>query len=641
MRFNPCFAALLLVALLFGTVVSGVGTASAQDAAERCREGAGRDQVFALKLALELCDEALTSDNLSTEQRAAVLSERARVNLKLGEPAAAMRDLAAAETADPTYLPIYLLRGEHYLGMAAPDLALENFERAVELEPDNGALRLRRADLYLSLGRDAEALSDFKLLAAQQPKNPIAQANLGRAYIRFAQYEEALAPLSRAIELESNQATFHIDRARAHTLLGDYPSALAGLDLAIEINGDDPRPYFWRGWVHFEAGEDEQAIAALDKALDRQPTLASALALKGHALLRSGEPELGLTAIERARATAPEDVFVLNVTGLMLLGVEDFMQAEQFFFRALSAEPQFADAHLHHAIALLELHFRKPVPDVYGRALADLDEAVRLKPHYPTAFATRAMVRYLAGNRDGAEADFDEALVQDDEAAGAFVLRGTMYYAEGDLAASLADLDHALTLEPDNLGARMSRAWVLLERSEKKVALEDFRAASEAPGASSDAWTNRGLGLFALGDFQGADESFAKAMEIGPSDDAYLPLWRYLAQTRGESGDDAIGELTEAREWLMGDLWPRAVYDLFIEDAGPEKFLEKAWITGEQETREIKVQAHFFLAQFYLLAGDRAAARRHFEAVLAADIGHLHHTTLARFELKRLDDERP
>jgi tetratricopeptide (TPR) repeat protein len=634
-RFYLCFAALLLVALLLGP-----GPASAQEAAERCRDAATRDQVFALKLALELCDEALSSGNLSTEQRAAVLSERARVNLKLGEPAAAMRDLAAAETADPTYLPIYLLRGEHYLDMGAPGLALESFERAVELEPDNGALRLRRADLYLSLGRDAEALSDFKLLAAQQPKNPIAHANLGRAYIRFAQYEEALASLARAIELEPSQATFHIDRARAHTLLGDYPSALADLDLAIEVNGTNARAYFWRGWVHFEAGQDNEAIADLDKALDLHPTLASALALKGHALLRSGKPEQGLTAIERARTAAPEDVIVLNVMGLVMLGAEDFTQAEAFFFRAVSVEPQFADAHLHHAIALLEQHFRKPVPEIYRRALADLDEAVRLKPRYPTAFATRAMVRYMAGDRDGAEADFAEALTQNDEAAGVFVLRGTMHYAEGDLASSLADLDHALSLEPDNLGALMSRSWVLLGRGERAAALEDFILASEMPGATSDTWTNMGLGLFAVGDFDGAAESFAKALETGPPD-AYLPIWHYLALARAESGADAIGDLSEAREWLMGDLWPRAIYDLFIERADPAGLIDKAWITGDQETRELKVQAHFFLAQFHLLTGDRTAAHQHFEAVLAADIGHLHHTTLARFELERMEDKQP
>jgi tetratricopeptide (TPR) repeat protein len=628
---------LYLTALLLGTLLFGVGPASAQEAAERCREAATRDTVFALKLALELCDEALAGGNLSGEQRAAVLSERARVNLKLGDPVAAMRDLAAAESADPTYLPIYLLRGEHYLGAGMPDLALDSFERAVELEPDNEALRLRRADLYLSLGRNAEALADFKLLVTRQPENPIAHANLGRAYLRFADHKEALAALTRAVELEPYQATFRSDRARVHTLLGHYPLALADLDRAIGIDGGDPRTHFWRGWVHFEAGEDEQAIAELDKALGARPTFASALALKGHALLRSGDPEQGLAAIERARAAAPEDIFLLNVTGLVLLGVEDFNQAEAFFFRAISAEPQFADAYLHHAIALLEQHFRKPVPEIYAHALADLDEAVRLKPHFPVAFATRAMVRYMAGDRQGAEADFAEALAQDDEAAGAFVLRGTMNYAEGDLVSSLADLDHALALDVDNVGARMSRAWVLLDRGERDAALEEFRAASEAPGATSDTWTNKGLGLFAIGNFESAAESFAKAMEIGPQD-AYLPIWHYLALARAGGEKDAIGELTEAREWLMGDLWPRAVYDLFIEETDSEELLDKAWITGEQETREIKVQAHFFLAQFYLLADDPNTARSHLEAVLDAGIGHLHHTALARFELKRLDD---
>jgi tetratricopeptide (TPR) repeat protein len=299
--------------------------------------------------------------------------------------------------------------------------------------------------------------------------------------------------------------------------------------------------------------------------------------------------------------------------------------------------PNFADAHLHHAIALLERHFRKPVPEIYRRSLHDLDEAVRFKPHYPDAYAARAMVRYLSGDREGANADFVEALSQDGEAAGAFVLRGTMAYAEGSYSASLADLDHALELEPDNRGARMTRAWVLLERGETQAALGDFGLASEGPGASSDTWTNLGLGLFATGDYRRAAESFEKAMEIGPQD-AYLPLWRYLAKARAGDAASAAGELAEARDWLMGDLWPRPVYDLLIDGDDPDALKDKARITGAQETRELQVQADFFLAQFKLLSGDPAAARRHFQAVLAAGIGHLHHTPLARFELKRLQD---
>ena len=143
--------------------------------------------------------------------------------------------------------------------------------------------------------------------------------------------------------------------------------------------------------------------------------------------------------------------------------------------------------------------------------------------------------------------------------------------------------------------------------------------------------------LTAIGDFQRAAESFEKAMEIGPQD-AYLPLWRYLAKARAGDAASAAGELTEARDWLMGDLWPRPVYALLIDGGDPGALKDKARITGQQETRELQVQADFFLAQFKLLSGDPVAARRHFQAVLAAGIGHLHHTTLARFELKRLPD---
>jgi tetratricopeptide (TPR) repeat protein len=46
----------------------------------------------------------------------------------------------------------------------------------------------------------------------------------------------------------------------------------------------------------------------------------------------------------------------------------------------------------------------------YARAIADFDAAIKLEPHYATAFYNRANAKLNAGDKTGAIADYRQAL---------------------------------------------------------------------------------------------------------------------------------------------------------------------------------------------------------------------------------------
>ena len=58
----------------------------------------------------------------------------------------------------------------------------------------------------------------------------------------------------------------------------------------------------------------------------------------------------------------------------------------------------------------------------HGEAIADLDQALRLKPHYAQAYRSRGKIWDKKGEYDKAIADFNQALRFDSHCAGA-VLR--------------------------------------------------------------------------------------------------------------------------------------------------------------------------------------------------------------------------
>lgn len=83
------------------------------------------------------------------------------------------------------------------------------------------------------------------------------------------------------------------------------------------------------------------------------------------------------------------------------------------------------------------------------RALADYDQAIRVKPDFALAFASRGFVHLFARPQlDRAIADFNEALRLDPASASVFYYRGVAWSDKGDWDGAIADFDQAIRLRP-------------------------------------------------------------------------------------------------------------------------------------------------------------------------------------------------
>ena len=84
----------------------------------------------------------------------------------------------------------------------------------------------------------------------------------------------------------------------------------------------------------------------------------------------------------------------------------------------------------------------------FERALADLDEALRLDPRYACALTNRGRVHALKGDLDRAIADYDVALRIDPAFALAYNNRGDAYFNKGDIDRALTDFSSAIEHNP-------------------------------------------------------------------------------------------------------------------------------------------------------------------------------------------------
>jgi tetratricopeptide (TPR) repeat protein/predicted Ser/Thr protein kinase len=114
----------------------------------------------------------------------------------------------------------------------------------------------------------------------------------------------------------------------------------------------------------------------------------------------------------------------------------------------------------------------------YDEAVKSFDEAIRLKPQFPMAFAARGSALLAAKDMDRALADFNEAIRLKPDLQFAFVERGRLYNLQGEYQRAIQDFDEAIQLSPDNIKAFEGRAYAKQKLRDHKGAAADRRQAA-------------------------------------------------------------------------------------------------------------------------------------------------------------------
>ncbi|MCH9050323.1 MAG: tetratricopeptide repeat protein [Proteobacteria bacterium] len=163
----------------------------------------------------------------------------------------------------------------------------------------------------------------------------------------------------------------------------------------------------------------------------------------------------------------------------------------------------------------------------YDRAIADYDQAIRLKPDYALAFNDRGVAYYRKGEYDRAIADFDQAIRLKPDYALAFNNRGSAYDDKGDHDRVIADYDRAIAdftqaIRLDTLeGPR--KAWPFNNRGNSyrakgqyDRAIADFDRAIRLNPDYAIAFNNRGLAYDDKGQHDRAIADYDEAIRLKP-----------------------------------------------------------------------------------------------------------------------------
>ncbi len=186
----------LTFALVLGLVIAFSGPAIASDASNTpapnlaSRACASGDEARAegkSQAAINLYTECLKTANLTSEQRAVVLTNRGSVYFRMGEE----------ETAS------------------------DDFDQAIELKPDAKVAYYNRGLAAFVIGRYEDTIADSTKAIRLDPQMAAAFYNRGAAYANLGDFERAIADLSEAIRLRPDWALAYSSRGDAYLRSGD------------------------------------------------------------------------------------------------------------------------------------------------------------------------------------------------------------------------------------------------------------------------------------------------------------------------------------------------------------------------------------------------------------------------------------
>lgn len=209
------------------------------------------------------------------------------------------------------------------------------------------------------------------------------------------------------------------------------------------------------------------------------------------------------------------------------------------------------------------------------------------------------------GDYDRAIADHAAALKLDAKARHANYYRGAAHSNKGEFERAIADFDAAIQLKADDPVLYHARGIELTVKGDYPRAIADFNKVLQLDPKAAGVHFARGRTLFYMSDFTRAANDLEIAFDARPN--VYTSLWLYLARQRGGMPDADAQLERDTRRIRAG--WPAPLIALYMGRTDANSVMV-ATASGEgTRRREMRCEADFYVAQDYLIKGERARAQ--------------------------------
>ncbi len=241
---------------------------------------------------------------------------------------------------------------------------------------------------YLNVSRPREIRID---MSGADPKDRVHILGINEKtaeLINHDRYREAIPMLVKAITADPQNPTVHTRLALCYERTGLYPKAIEVYSAAIRHGADNDHTYAELGELYVRVGDLAKAVTAMERAAELNPANLQNLTNLAMAHLELGRMDQAEKTASSVLAQKSDASGALNVLGLVAISRGDGKSARTHFERAITADPDFAQAYLNLglladkagqpeiAIGYFRQFLQKAPPDKFRDVIPKVKEAI-------------------------------------------------------------------------------------------------------------------------------------------------------------------------------------------------------------------------------------------------------------------------
>ena len=524
----------------------------------------------------------------------------------------------------------------------------------------------------------ARAILQFRNAVQATPKNPEAYYQLSLALFAAGDLLGSIGSLRKVLEINPKHRPAQLRLAQIEAMASDpkyVKGAQDSLKQLLQDAPDDADALHALAFTELKLGDTERAVEDFTRAVVLAPQDLLAYTFMAEAKLKQNDTAGAEDVLKKAVQNSPKSAAALVVLGIFHLARNRSAEAEQEFNRALLLDRNDSDALLN-LVALQKRQGRKQDAEQTYKRLAELpektyrsihasflfeegrrDEAVKefealakrdpedrqartqlvaayraagrtadaervldgalgKNPKDSEALLQRAEIFLAAGKYDRAEVDLNQVIRLNSDSAAAHYVLAKLHQARGENRVYTQELMAALQLDNNRLPIRIEAAQSLIASNDAKGGLSLLDAAPQSQKRMLPWLVERNWALWSVGDLA----EMRKGIDAGLSTkrDGELLLQDGLWKLRAGKFAAARESLEQALDINPGDLRALgALNEAYIAQKQGPLALAKVKEYASHNPKAAPVQE--FLGVLLSANGDRAGARRAFEAARAAD----------------------
>lgn len=249
----------------------------------------------------------------------------------------------------PDHTEAVMLSAELLMRLDQMDLAAQTYALIPPENPAFLAAQIGRARAAQRAGQAEEATVILQDLATANPDNRFIIQSLADTLRQQRRFAEAVAQYDIAITLAGTPGPMDwpLFYARAISLseTGRWTEAEAGFRQALALDPNQPQVLNYLGYSYVDRGENlDEALQMIQRAVMEAPDQGYIVDSLGWALYRLGRVNEAVVPMERASMLMPVDPIITDHLGDVYWSVGRKMEARFQWRRALSFQPDEADA---------------------------------------------------------------------------------------------------------------------------------------------------------------------------------------------------------------------------------------------------------------------------------------------------------